>query len=551
VIKKIIYLVIITNLIMYPYCYGEENAAIGDASPIGENEMKADYLKDIEEETGDEAKPELMPGYVTVNFKGADIRAVLNYLSDVGGVDIVPAPDVTGPVTLKLTNKPWETALDIIVRNYGFAYERDGDIIRVVTVDSLKMEELATEVVKLNYAKTEDVSDTIKDILTDRGKIRTDTRTNVLVITDIPTTIYKIKQVISRLDRKTPQVMIEAKIIETVLAKTERMGIDWNIKIAMTGAKRPTTFPFHSFLPDWGFQSKIMPQYFPVGTTGTSATTVGSGGATTTTEPGDFPTGDQVTPDSAIRAFPFVTADQFTFGTLDFSQFSAILEYLKQRSDTDIISNPRITTLNNKEAKIFVGRVHPYISEIKEDEEKGKVSYVYQEKEIGIRLMVTPSVNEEEEIVVKLKPEIKDIAGYQQLTQYFSLPIFSTREAETEVMVRDGDTVFIGGLIKENVIESENKFPILGDLFGDLPFIGNAVKHKSESKEKTELVFFITVHIVKDMKELLALSKTPSEINIPMGKEGILNPPAKFEEALKSNKKVKPIFDFKNTKKKK
>ncbi|MDD5440469.1 MAG: type II and III secretion system protein, partial [Candidatus Omnitrophica bacterium] len=200
--------------------------------------------------------------------------------------------------------------------------------------------------------------------------------------------------------------------------------------------------------------------------------------------------------------FPFVKADQFTYGTLDFSQFSAVLEYLKSRANTEVISNPRITTLNNKEAKIFVGSIYNYISKMEVDTETKERTYDYKEKEIGIRLLVTPNVNADGEIIIKLKPEIKDVVGYQQLTSDFQLPIFSTREAETEVMIKDRDTIFIGGLIKENKIKQERKFPVVGDMLGDVPFIGNMVRWKSDETKRTELIFFITVHVVGDVNLL-------------------------------------------------
>jgi type IV pilus assembly protein PilQ len=494
------------------------------------------------EEPGQGAMAYVKPGYVTVNFRDADIRAVLNYLSEVSGIDIVPSPDVTGPVTLKLTNKPWEVALEIIVKNYGYAYEREKDLIRVVTLSSLKLEELSTEVIYLNYASAENALEGVKDMLTERGKLTYDSRINALVITDLATNIYKIKHVISILDRKTDQIMIEAKIIETTLDKTERLGIDWNLAMRITGAARPTTLPFTAFASDWTLQSKAIPKFFPFGTSGTDSTTVGSGGATTTVEPGEFPTGETIAGDSAVRAFPFVDADQFSFGTLDFSQFGLLMEYLKSRSDTDIISNPRITTLNNRPAKMFVGRVHPYITKMEEDDE-GSINYEYKEKEIGIRLEVTPHINKNGDIEVELKPEIKDIIGFQPLTEFFSLPIFSTREAETQVMVKDGETIFLGGMIKESIQEYEKKFPVLGDLLGGVPFLGKAFKYKTESKKKTELIFFLTVHLVKDTKALTKLATSDiSEMYIPLDILGDEPPPPQIPAP--HVRRHGPLFDF-------
>jgi len=512
------------------------------------------------------------PGNVTVNFKDADIKAVLNYLSEVSGVDIVPSPDVSGPVTLKLTDKPWEVALEIIVKNYGFAYEREGNIIRVVTLDSLKLEELSTEVIQLNYTTAEDAQEAIKDMLTDRGKLTYDSRINALVVTDLATNIYKIKQVVRLLDKKTPQIMIEAKIIETVLGDEEKLGINWNLVISASGAKRPLTLPFEAWSTGW--LGDVMRSYLPVPQiTGTSATQSGTSSVVAQNTPADFPTGR-----TFEQPFPFVPQEQFTFGTLDFSQFGAVLEYLKTRSDTDIISSPRITTLNNRTAKMFVGKVFNYISEIEQKQDTGgqeRWTYEIEQEEIGIRLLVTPHINDNGDIEIEVKPEIRDVIGQQYITEYFWLPIFSTREAETQVMMRDGETIFIGGLIKENIKQFDKKFPILGDLVGDLPIIGPLFKYKTESKEKVELIFFMTVHVVKDLKRLkkfatrdlaeleLDLEEAeelaesvreqmpPIEVinagNVEKDKLSKLGPSKKKAKSKKA--KSGPLFDFRKTKK--
>ena len=495
------------------------------------------------------------PGNVTVNFKDADIKAVLNYLAEVSGVDIVTAPDVTGNVTLKLTDKPWETALKIIVKNYGYAYEREGDIIRVVTLDSLKKAELSTEVIHLNYATVDEAKIAVTDMLSDRGKVAFDARTNTVLVTDLPTNIYKIKQVMTKIDKRTPQVMIEARIFETLLEDDERMGIDWGLKIALTGAARPTTLPFLSsgglqFI-DGAVSSKYLPVGLPASTT--STTPSGGGAAVETTSDAEFPS-DGVTP------FPYVDADQFTYGTLDFTQFSAVLELLKQRRSTDVISNPRITTLNHKEAKILVGRVYNFPT-FDQTELTGQwVISGYESKELGIKLVVVPHVNKNGEIVVELKPEISNYLGLEKISDELSAPIWSTRMADTQIMARDGDTIFIGGLVSENNVDVEKKVPVLGDILGDIPFIGGLVKHTSVEKEKKELIFFITVHIVKDAQRLTKIAmRNISEIKLPEDmeiieeeKEVIEKPKEVFVElpAKESvtKKKHKPLFDFRKKK---
>ncbi|MBL7158819.1 MAG: hypothetical protein ISS91_04860 [Candidatus Omnitrophica bacterium] len=459
------------------------------------------------------------PGHVTVNFKGADITAVLEYLSEVSGVDIVPSPDVRGPVTLKLTDKPWDVALELIVKNYGYAYERDRDIIRVVTVSSLKMEELNTEVIPLNYATAEQIRESVTDILTDRGKLTFDTRTNSIIVTDLPTNIYKMKQIVAKIDKRTPQIMIEAKIIETVLDNDERLGIDWNLVIAAHGAKRPTTLPFEQ----WGginalgqdFNMAYLPQAQVAVGAVTGIANVGTGQAATADFPSDTDTGTHM--------FPYVDVDQFAYGTLDFSQFSAVMQFVKGRSDTDIISSPRITTLNNKSAKMFVGKVFNYISEIEEKEDTGgseRWVYTIEKEEIGIRLLVTPHINSNGDIEIELKPEIRDVIGFQQVTEYFELPVFSTREAETQVMVRDAETIFIGGLIREKTIDADTRIPYIGDLLANVPFLSDVTSHRTQKKEKTELIIFLTVHIVKSPRMINRIATEGiRELKIPLDLE--------------------------------
>lgn len=453
------------------------------------------------------------PGNVTVNFKGADIRTVLAYIAEVSGVDIVPAPDVKGPVDLKLTNKPWKVALDIIIRNYGFAYEREGDIIRVVTIDKLKQEELTTQAFNLNYGKAKDIAGSVKDIVSDRGKAMYDERTNVVLVTDIPTNIYKIGQVIERLDKKTKQVLIEARVIETILNDDERLGIDWNIKMSVSGAKRPTTIPFEGFKTPFNTKSGEGQAYFPqVRTTSPQDTVIGTGGATTTTQSAEFPSGA-----GGVFSFPFAAKDQFTFGTLDFSQFQAVLEMIKSRSNTDIVSNPRIATLNNSRASIMVGQTIN-LPKYERNSTTGKMEITgYDPRDLGIKLNVTPHINDKDEIVVDLTPEISDLLRYDTLDAASGIvaPVFSSRLANTQVMIKDGDTIFIGGLIKENEVDIKKKMPFLGDMFGDIPYLGLLFTKKETTKQKTELIFFITVNLMSGDKEIKNVPKS-DKAYVPM-----------------------------------
>ncbi|MDD5495489.1 MAG: secretin N-terminal domain-containing protein [Candidatus Omnitrophica bacterium] len=456
---------------------------------------------EIASETNEpEEVSKLEPGYITVNFKGADIRTVLAYIAEVSGIDIVPAPDVKGVVDLKLTNKPWKVAMDLIAKNYGLAYEKEGDIIRVVTLDKIKQEELITQAFTLNYGKAKDIVSSIQNIVSERGKVMYDDRTNILLVTDIPTNLYKIGEIIGKLDKKTDQVLIEARVIETVLGEDEKLGIDWNIKFTATGAKRPTTLPFEAFKTPFNTKSGEMQAYFPqVQVAAPTSTTETVGGATVSTESALFPSSA-----TGVFSFPYAAASDFSFGTLDFSQFQAVLEMIKSRSDTDLVSNPRIATLNNTEALINVGQTIN-LPTYERNSTTGKMEITgYDAKDLGIILKVTPHINDSGEIVVDLFPEISDLIRYDTLDAASGIvaPVFSARQAKTQVMIKDGDTIFIGGLIKENNVNTKKKMPFFGDILGDVPYLGLLFTKKEITKRKTELVFFITVNLMKTGKEI-------------------------------------------------
>jgi len=451
-----------------------------------------------------EEENQITPGNVTVNFKGADIRTVLSYISEVAGVDIVAAPDVKGVIDLRLTDKPWKVALDVIVRNYGFSYEREGDIIRVVTLDKLKQEEVVTQAINLNYGKAKDLVASIKKIISARGKVKFDERTNMLIVTDIPTNVYRVAQILEKLDKETQQVLIEARIIETVLGDDEKIGIDWNVKFEVSGAKRPTTFPFDYFNDHNRILNKYSPAVLTAPPVTTTTATDGSGSQTTTTASA-YPTNG-----NGAQGFPFVDysqdifKDTFSFGTLDFSQFSAILELLKQRAQTNVVSNPRIATLNNSEANILVGQTLN-MPKYERNSMTGKIEITgYEAKDLGIKLKVIPHINDKEEIVVDIVPEISDLLRYDTIDAANGIvaPVFTSRQANTKVMIADGDTIFIGGLIKEKIVDARNKLPFFGDIFGDLPGVGLLFTKKDKVKQKVELIFFVTVKIMKKGKLL-------------------------------------------------
>jgi len=491
VIIKIFSLIFLT--LMLAALGGAGHAQEGDTPTTAEEPADPAAVMGPQDDQGKLVSKKISPGNITIDFKDADIKTVLRVLAEKSGVNIVAGQDVEGYITIRLSNVNWETALEIICKNYGYAYEKDENIIRITTLENLQQEELTTEVFPLNYAKATEVAESIKEMLTERGKdkIKFDERTNVLIVTDIPTNLYKVRQVIAKLDARTPQVLIEAKIIETTLADDERLGIDWSMKMAAAGASRPMTFPFNTIGPKvFGADSQnLLKPFFPMGKGAPAGGAENQG----TVPSDDFPASTL----TSLTSMPLAEVSDFTMGTLDFSQFSLIMEYLKSRRDTEIVSSPRITTLNNKPATILVGIIIA-IPTFERNPDTGTMEITgYTEKELGIKLFVTPHVNDVGDIVVDVIPEVSDLLGYDTLdaTRGITAPRYSVRQAATQVMVRDGDTLMIGGLIKNNVVQYEKKVPFLGDL----PGVGKWFFTKTEeNKDKTELIIFMTVKILDD-----------------------------------------------------
>jgi len=424
--------------------------------------------------------PQTPTGLISIDFKDAEIRQVLRIISLKSGVDIVAGTDVEGLITIKLTNVPWEQALDMILRTYGFTYERKGNIVRVMTVASQEQEALATEVFPLDYAKAKEVPDAITEMLSERGKVKFDERTNTVVVTDIPTTLFQIKQVVQRLDQRTPQTTIETKVVETKLDRNEKLGIDWSDSFTLTASTStiPTTFPF----PAGAGFGKVGELLIPRAGTFSPAT-----GASMTK--GRVPD----------------VGGTFTFGTLTSTGLSTVINFLQSRTETQIVSNPTIAVLNNHEAKIHIGEEYP-IPNYTIDATTGRPTISgYTAKNIGTVLTVTPHVNPSQEIVVDLKPEVVSSAGNVEYSTgqntSISLPRFTVQAAQTQVRINNGDTIAIGGLVKKSDVRTEAKVPLLADI----PLVGFLFKNVnrfagagSSDPVRQDLLIFLTVKLMDE-----------------------------------------------------
>lgn len=413
---------------------------------------------------------------VTLDFKDADINTVLRVMSLKSGMNIVAGPEVQGTVTIRLEEVPWKKALEVVLRTYGYVYEKDENIIRVTTRENLAAEPLVTKTFILNYSKANEIMEAVRDMLTERGRIKIAERMNMLVITDIPTNVYTIEGVLAKLDSVTPQAFIDSKVIKTDVGVSENLGIAWNPSATVTGASRPTTFPF--MLNEDGVE-QVAPwlgQFFPPNADPTAT-------AANATDNRFFPQ-------------PTATASTtFSYGSLDFSGFSSILQMLETRANTKVVSNPRVLVLNNQTANIQVGSDIP-LPTFERNETTGSIEISgFSFREVGVVLNVTPHINSEQEILVDLAPEIS-AQGASLSFGSFSIPSFSVTKAITQVLIESGQTIAIGGLLTDSVTSTETEVPF----FGSLPVVGKLFRSKrqsaGDSNKKVETLFFVTVTMV-------------------------------------------------------
>ncbi len=396
-------------------------------------------------------------GNVSLDFREADIKNVLQILSFKSGINIVASPDVTGMVTIQLNDVPWQQALDVILQTYGYAYEKKGNVIFVTTVENLKkrrddsaslaeQEPLDTETFILNFAKASDIITSVEKMKSDRGTINFDQRTNTIIITDTPKKIELMGKVVKTLDTTTPQVLIEAKIVETTFSDTDNLGVDWLTKVTVSGAKRASQFPF---------------------TTHSS---------------------NKYLEDNDI---PVATETDFEYGTLDFNQVQAVFEALKTKSDTNILSSPHVVTQDNKASTIVVGSQYPIPTYTFNEEQARLQVSGWEYKDIGIIFNVTPHVSSAGFVTLDVEPKITAILDFVTV-ENTSLPRLSNESAKTTVMVKDGETLVIAGLVKSQKTDTKKKIPFLGDV----PILGYAFQKSEVSTTKTDMMVFLTPHIV-------------------------------------------------------
>jgi len=417
-----------------------------------------------------------------MEFRNADIKDVLRQLSKQYGLNIIFSESVKGPITVQLKDISIDEALDVIITINGFVYSRKGEVIKVTTPLEAEKEGKRTQVFRLNNSSAESIKPSLDKVLSKEGSIAVESRSNSLVVTDIPSVISEIDRMLRQLDSTIPQVLIEARFIETSLGTAESLGIAWGTGVSINGAKRPVTFPYDR----WDKPRGMYPEQ--TRTEERNETTGRLENITSEFWPKSTGGGDGYT----LSAFPTVGGGDFTFGTLDASQLGAALNFIRSDAKSHLVSSPRIVTIDNQEAMIQVGETRRVLEQKQEQASTGVLTSSYNTIDVGVILRVTPHVTPDGHIKLNLKPEVSSVTGYEPSS---GLLIIGQRKAQTEVIVKDGYTIAIGGLISSQRSESNTKVPFLGDL----PLIGNLFKaHRLDPNSKTQLLIFVTARIIRD-----------------------------------------------------
>jgi type II secretory pathway component GspD/PulD (secretin) len=491
---------------------GEAIARAAAKPPIGAEALKAPAREKP-------TPPRGLSKRISLDLRQMDAVAVMKFLAEQGDLNIVTGKNVGGRVTLASKDVTILDALDIIALSNELAYVVQNRVIHVMTeadyqrlfgssfadqrqVERLHLQyadatnvatvlgniksavgrvvadpqtrtlvlidvpekleqmvaaaqsmdqagQLQTQVFELRYAKAADVKAEVEKVVTPKlGAVRLDKRTNTLVVTDLMPQIREAQQVIDAFDRKSREVIIESKIVQVRLDDRFQMGVNWEVLYK-------TLSPFLN-----------VKQVFPI--------------------------------------IPSVlSSSKVIVGTLAKDKFTAIVELLQTVGKTNILSAPQIAVLENEEAKILVGTREAYVtSSVTQTTGAATTAEQVTFVDVGLQLKVTPTINREGFVTMKIKPEVSTVARFLTTSSGNQIPIIETSTAETTVMVKDGVTIVIAGLMKDETFTEERKLPILGDI----PILGLAFRAKEDRVTKTELIFFLTPSIVSGQESVAGIS---------------------------------------------
>jgi type IV pilus assembly protein PilQ len=401
---------------------------------------------------------------ISLDFKDVPVADVLRLIAEVSDLNLIAGDEVEGNVTIRLVDVPWDQALDVILLTKGLGFVRVGSVLRIAPADIIKAEEelrlqerrnketLEDLVVKLqpvNYASVADMAQLVKRLLTPRGTVNTDVRTNTLIIKDIPSVIDEATALIKAIDTETPQVLIEAKIVEAALDFSRELGSVWSMGTNELEDGFSGNAPRRDLGgPDFRFHDSNNVIF------GNPITSV--------------PTG-------LLNMNAFVLNEDFNVNVQ--------IQAAESTGDGKVISSPRVLTLDNREAEIQQGVSIPFQTFENGD---AKLEFI----DAVLSLLVTPHVTSDKTIIMQV--EVTRNAPDDSVPTPTGSPAIARAEARTETLVKDGQTLVIGGIYTVNESERESRVPYLHRI----PVIGSAFKSREVTDQRKELLIFVTPRIV-------------------------------------------------------
>ncbi len=432
-------------------------------------------------------------GRLSMDFKDADINNLLRIIAEVSGQNIVAGDEVKGKVTVRLVDVDWEKALQTILQINNFDYIWEENIIRVASRGKLEAEAssrakaalavqdvkraapMKTAILNVNHAKPSEVVKALDKIKTPgRGSISVDERTASLIIEDTEETIQKMQELLAKLDIATPQVMIEARLVEITADHSRELGIEWGGRYNPGTPSSPSSIGISDI---FGAAAGAI--------TGVPATAPGAGFLSTATQNIPRVVNLPVTNTAGALGITIGRPDnRFVLG--------ARLNLFETQGKSRTLSTPRVTTLDNEEAEIKVGTQVPFTTV----DSSGRTVVAFQDA--FLRLKVTPHVTADKHVSMKIEAENTVPGARIDFSGGFAFPL-NTRKATTRLLVADGSTAVIGGLVQTTETNREQKVPWLGNI----PVLGWLFKNRTENIEpaRTELLIFITPTLVEEIRQ--------------------------------------------------
>ena len=433
-----------------------------------EEEMAVTEKVPVIEAAGPMPSPDMPKAFtgqkISLDLQEVDIRNVLRLLADVTGKNLVVEPGVSGKVTLKVDNVPWDQVLELILKINELDQVMEGNIIRIATAAKLKAElerkregveaqkelmaaardlgEITTEYLQVNYADVGDISSQIDNVKSEKGTVSVDNRTNLIIYSDFPKRIETAKEILARLDKATKQVMVESRIVSATTNFSRNLGVSWNAGYTANSlAGRLGGSP--------AFDMAVAAPTAAVGTFGLAFT----------------------------RAL----------GVNNILDLDMQLDALENAGEGRVISSPRIFTLDHVQAMIQQGDQIPYPQRT----EEGTISTAFAPATLS--LTVTPHITPDGKVRMEVLAK-RDQADFSRTVQ--DVPAIRTQEAQTELLVNDGDTIVIGGIVIQDTEWSEDRVPFLWRI----PILGWLFKNRQIQDEKSELLIFLSPSIIADQK---------------------------------------------------